>query len=469
MAPNEPLVATLNRQLDGSPYLLESDSKGAARADFLMEQLERIHDRNAKAQAKFALEHRDIQQRLDEIVGARLVYESNALELNTLSLAATQAAISAAPAEFEALTEYIANLAVREDLHLIEALGLHQATLFARQLAQDYATRSIPVREIDIRTLHAATVPSARFAGSYREVEVGIAGSNHEPPMLLDVKASMHQLVDWLNNAEAPPALAATVVHSWLTIIHPFEDGNGRLARLLANIVLLRQGWPPLIVRASDRLQYLDALAASDEGGNLLPLFGLFVKSMNRSLKEMEKPDLARRLFEADLRSNPNLRYGIWSSLLDDFLSALRLALRPLKLEMFRLHVPSESTFLLLEGRDPAGNTWLAKIRGANGADFLLWLGFMSNRSYDLWGGPPTPSIFISRRDPDPAAVHPYVNPLTHGSPIPLDEISLIPRLSAPVGIRRGNWQFLEMGIEDSAQLIAGHVSAAATNHALPG
>ena len=58
--------------------------------------------------------------------------------------------------------------------------------------------------------------------------------------------------------------LAAWVRHRF-TQIHPFQDGNGRVARLLATLVFSRAEWLPLVVRRDDRVRYLDALEAADK------------------------------------------------------------------------------------------------------------------------------------------------------------------------------------------------------------
>ncbi len=239
----------------------------------------------------------------------------------------------------------------------------------------------------------------------------------------------MSELVAWTNAASAPPALAASVVHSWLTIIHPFEDGNGRVARLLANIVLLRANWPALIVRASDRLQYLDALASSDGGGDLLPLFDLFVKSIKRTLRELETPALAGKLFTADLQRDPDKRYDLWWRELDEFLNELRAQLGPNGVYVDRLSVPPASVFQLLEQGDSAGNTWLAKFCSRDKRiDYLLWLGYMSNAMFDSRRTDRAPAIFISERDRSENAVQPYTNIDIHGSPVTVDEIAIVDR-----------------------------------------
>ncbi|MGH3609855.1 MAG: Fic family protein, partial [Pseudonocardiaceae bacterium] len=73
----------------------------------------------------------------------------------------------------------------------------------------------------------------------------------------------------------ASPAVLAAWVHHRFTQIHPFRDGNGRVARLLATLVFIRAEWLPLVVRRDDRVRYLDALQEADNG-DLLPLVKLF-------------------------------------------------------------------------------------------------------------------------------------------------------------------------------------------------
>jgi Fic family protein len=452
-------IDDLNGALRGSPYLLEDDDLGASRADFLAEELRRIKSRHDEAEQQFSEQSSEIRTLLREIVDTRLVYESNALEFAGLPLAATERALSLAPSTFADLSTYIATQALVADAHLLEVLGMRRAVLFAQEIAADYSTTTRPLREIDIRSLHAATVPGERFAGSYRDVDVEIAGSTHTPPPPFDVPRQMDELTTWLNGTTAPPPLAAAVVHSWLTIIHPFEDGNGRVARLLANVVLLRAGWPPLIVASSDRLQYLDALSASDSAGNLLPLFDLFVKSLRRQIKQYARPGLARRLFEADLRTNDDLRYNLWSRQIDDFLTAVRQAASDFGFTLDRVGVPGSSTLLLLEERDVAGNTWLAKLRHPDGRDFLLWLGYMSHQMIDNWDVPrPAPSIFVSERDRRPSAVHPYAAPF-EGSRLALSEIALIPGLASDPALLRYGLTVVDASIESAAQSLASAIA----------
>lgn len=83
-----------------------------------------------------------------------------------------------------------------------------------------------------------------------------------------ETPALMSDLVDWYNEAEKSgkytPVELAALFHYRYIRIHPFEDGNGRIARLLVNYILARHEWPMIVVRSRDKQQYIEALHKSD-------------------------------------------------------------------------------------------------------------------------------------------------------------------------------------------------------------
>ena len=83
-----------------------------------------------------------------------------------------------------------------------------------------------------------------------------------------ETPALMSDLVDWYNEAEksgkCTPVELAALFHYRYIRIHPFEDGNGRIARLLVNYILARHEWPMIVVRSRDKQQYIEALHKSD-------------------------------------------------------------------------------------------------------------------------------------------------------------------------------------------------------------
>ncbi len=106
-------------------------------------------------------------------------------------------------------------------------------------------------------------------------------GSIHHYIEPLQVPLEMQQLCDWVNNqlGQQHAVLVAGVAHYNMVRIHPFDDGNGRGARILMNLILLIQGYTPVIVRNAKRRLYLQTLAAADDG-DMLPFLLFIADSM---------------------------------------------------------------------------------------------------------------------------------------------------------------------------------------------
>jgi hypothetical protein len=111
----------------------------------------------------------------------------------------------------------------------------------------------------------------------------------------------MNDLIDWYRQSEESlhPVELAALLHYKFVRIHPFDDGNGRVARLLMNYVLIREGYLPAIIPSKDKSQYLMALNKADIGD--LRAFVLYIseqcsKSLQLGIKaakgeSIEEPD----------------------------------------------------------------------------------------------------------------------------------------------------------------------------------
>jgi hypothetical protein len=110
----------------------------------------------------------------------------------------------------------------------------------------------------------------------HRNGPVYIRNSKHVPPGYTAVSDSMDALFDCLQ-AEKDPAVGAVLGHFLFGFIHPYFDGNGRLARFVMNFVLVSAGYPWTIVRTSRRSKYMAALEQASTGGDIEP-FARFIR-----------------------------------------------------------------------------------------------------------------------------------------------------------------------------------------------
>lgn len=151
----------------------------------------------------------------------------------------------------------------------LEAVNHAEALDFVRSLAG--RTRQ-EISEDDVLDIHHLILQGIDKinAGRYRRVSVRTAGSTTVLPNWVKVPDLMSEFYFWLHSAEdVHPVLLAADAHYKFVSIHPFVDGNGRTARLLMNLLLMQQGYPPALIRPEDRLQYIDALEQAQLGGTL--------------------------------------------------------------------------------------------------------------------------------------------------------------------------------------------------------
>jgi Fic family protein len=195
-----------------------------------------------------------IAGRLHEDLRIRLTYHSNAIEGNTLSLRETQVVIE------EGIT--IGGHTLREYLE-----AKNHATAFDK--LRSLVDHNTPITLETILHLHALVVhDTLEMAGKWREKQVYIRGSNHHPPAANQVPMLMDQWQYWLDNEGLSyhPVVRAAIAHHGFVGVHPFEDGNGRTARLLLNLQLLRDGYAPAFLLRDWKGRYLQALQEADFG-----------------------------------------------------------------------------------------------------------------------------------------------------------------------------------------------------------
>ncbi len=213
-------------------------------------------------------------QKLREDFLLEYVYNSTSIEGNTLTLNETRLVLR------DGIT--IGGKTLREHLDVTnqdEAFGW----------IEGFTTRKREIREADILTLHRITLKSISdyWAGRYKTSQNRIVGSRLKPTPPYKVGSEMGNLVHSINiNPEKyNPVELAAFAHHELVRIHPFVDGNGRVARLLCNLILMARGYPPIMMRVRDRRKYFDCLEKA-HFGNLKTFVDFIALRVEESLMQ---------------------------------------------------------------------------------------------------------------------------------------------------------------------------------------
>jgi Fic family protein len=214
----------------------------------------------------------EIVRNLEEQFRLEWTYNSNAIEGNTLNLRETELVLN------RGLT--IGKKSLREHFEVLnhgEAIKLLESVLGKKQ---DLCEELV----LAVHALILKNIDSAE-AGRYRRSNVMIIGATHIPPQAVKVPKLMEEFFGRYRERAhelSPPELAARVHYEFVRI-HPFTDGNGRTARLLMNLILMRGGYPPAVILAVDRKRYYRTLKEADRGccSGFLAFIG---RSVDRSL-----------------------------------------------------------------------------------------------------------------------------------------------------------------------------------------
>ena len=221
---------------------------------------------------------------------------------------------------------------------------------------------------------------------------------------------------DWqswsIDNSGAAALLRAIVLHTWLTHIHPYSDGNGRTSRAVLNLELIRAGLPSIIIRRKDRLRYYEALAESDVGGDLGLIVELVVERAEDALRRLERTASAEQGYDrarAELKEAQKRQVGIWNvavrllfSLVDNALEVAFEGIGRVSTFWYEDELSIEDFISLSQG-DAAGNSWLfridAEVSGIGSRRYLAWTGYRSFELRHSEGIGSGPSIFWSVPD----------------------------------------------------------------------
>src|SRR5579884_873483 len=213
--------------------------------------------------------------RLHEDLKVLSTYHSNAIEGNTLSLHETQMVV-----------EYGMTVGGHSLREYQEAANHARAYEYVVALISG-EHKTIPVTQDVILTIHRLIMTSILDdfqVGQWPVVPISIRGSNMSPPPARDVPRLMGEWEDWVNGSRGKqyePVTRAAIAHHGFEAVHPFVDGNGRVGRLLLNLMLMREDYPPALLLKDWRIRYIHGLNEANTGqySPLVNLVGQAVES----------------------------------------------------------------------------------------------------------------------------------------------------------------------------------------------
>jgi len=169
-----------------------------------------------------------------------------------------------------------------------ETYGVSEAISYIRKTGENVSLSLM-------RKLHEIVFKNSKpFAGNFRAkgIEVAVVdasgGIAHKGAPSAEVAKLLKEIVRWYNKnkRKCPPIVLAVVVHNQFENIHPFQDGNGRVGRLLLNNILLKHNLPPINIELKNRKEYYNALQEYQKNRNIRPTIDLILKEY-KSLKKL--------------------------------------------------------------------------------------------------------------------------------------------------------------------------------------
>ncbi|WP_294197803.1 Fic family protein [uncultured Chryseobacterium sp.] len=261
-------------------------------------------------QKKSIDEHRPFSKELENKIFQKLKldwnYNSNAIEGNQLSYGETVAFLNfGLTAKGKPFKDHL------------DIKGHNEAIGFMLQLIKE----DRPLSESDIKDLHKIILVEPYYSTTFspegiefqKEIKVGqyktspnhvktVSGDIHYYTNPEEVAFEMNNLLEWYRNAEEQnlhPVVMSALFHHKFTSIHPFDDGNGRLARILSNFILLKHHYPVLVIKNKEKIQYYAALNIADNG-IYEDLVKLFAENISLSFNIIQKAINGENINEPD-------------------------------------------------------------------------------------------------------------------------------------------------------------------------
>lgn len=205
----------------------------------------------------------------------RFTHESTKIEGNTLSIA-----------EVKTLLVDKVSIGGKDLRELYEVTNNQKAYSLIKSRLEENAALDDEL----IKDIHQVVMENIHEGGLYRSYNVRITGVDFTPPDWTEVRNNMKWFMSDYDTKKPTlnPIELAAFIHAEFVRIHPFQDGNGRTARLLLNFMLMKAGYQPVIIEAKDRPVYYESLNDYAVTGNLKSFYNLVMDKEKLILEDLK-------------------------------------------------------------------------------------------------------------------------------------------------------------------------------------
>lgn len=257
----------------GNLYMIpENAEKPADGRKSKNDLLQIIEEKKARLSTMRPLTQGELNRLRQEFM-VEFTYNSNAIEGNTLTLRETAMVLEGMTVDQKPLRDHL------------DAVGHRDAFMYV----QEIATKDVPINESTIKNIHSLVLMhQPEDKGVYRRIPVKIMGAFTEPVQPYLIAPKMEELIRKNNEREQTMSVVKRIAlfHLEFEGIHPFIDGNGRTGRLLLNLELIRNGYPAINVKFTDRKRYYQAFDSFYRDGSSEEMVTLIAEYVNQRLDE---------------------------------------------------------------------------------------------------------------------------------------------------------------------------------------
>ncbi len=237
------------------------------------------------------------EQRIMQKFRLEWTYHSNAIEGNTLTFGETKAfLLHGVTAQGKPFRDYLDIRGHHAAIDSLLEIVRQQAPLTEAAVRELHKIILVEPYDVDAVTQDGRPTKRRVIPGQYKSMPNHVhtsTGEVHYYANPEETPAKIADLMAWyrreLDKGDLHPLILAATFHYQFVTIHPFDDGNGRMARLLMNLILMQAGFPPVVVQLDTKNEYLLALEQADTDDDLTP----FIEIIGKSL--LNSPDLYLR------------------------------------------------------------------------------------------------------------------------------------------------------------------------------